>query len=110
VYHRPYVLAELHRSVYGDAWRSPSAEEALERMAVYAEREVAAGTRLSAITRHMLGLAAGKPGARRYRHWLSQTALALTDAVCEREQQHADRSDAGAAARLLRQAAVFCNA
>jgi tRNA-dihydrouridine synthase A len=83
-------------------------------MAIYAEREVSTGTRLSAITRHMLGLASGRPGARRYRHWLSQTALALKDTA--RAQQRAaqsddsDRRDATAAAQVLRQAAVFCEA
>ena len=99
VYHRPYVLAELHAEIFDDGWRSPSAEVVLERMADYVGREVAAGTRLSAITRHMLGLASGRPGARRYRHWLSQAALALPAS-----------SAADAAARLLRQAAAYCSA
>jgi len=99
VYHRPRVLAELHLEIFNDGWRCPSAEALLERMADYAEHEVAAGTRLSAITRHMLGLAAGTPGARRYRHWLSQAGLALPAS-----------SAADAAAALLRQAAAYCNA
>ena len=43
-------------------------------MAAYAERELAAGERLSAITRHMLGLLAGRPGAREYRRLLSEGA------------------------------------
>jgi tRNA-dihydrouridine synthase A len=110
VYHRPYVLAELHASIYRDAWHTPSAASVLERMAVYAEREVAAGTPLHAITRHMLGLASGQPGARRYRHWLSQTALALADAARGRQGVGRGDDDADAAARLLRQAAMFCAA
>ena len=40
----------------------------------YAERELAAGGRLSPITRHMLGLYAGEPGAREYRRALSEGA------------------------------------
>ncbi|MGH8254947.1 MAG: tRNA dihydrouridine(20/20a) synthase DusA [Steroidobacteraceae bacterium] len=110
VYHRPYVLAELHASIYGDAWCAPSAEAVLERMALYAEREVGTGTRLSAITRHMLGLASGRPGARRYRHWLSQTALALKDTRCPQSAAGSGGADAAAAAQLLRQAAVWCSA
>jgi tRNA-dihydrouridine synthase A len=45
-------------------------------MARYAERELAQGTRLAAITRHMLGLYAGEPGAREFRRILSHTAHA----------------------------------
>lgn len=85
-YHRPHVLAELHQVLrdcptpaQGSA-RSraaiPSRAELLERMARYAERELAQGSRLSAITRHMLGLYAGEPGARAYRRLLSEGARA----------------------------------
>jgi tRNA-dihydrouridine synthase A len=42
----------------------------------YAERELAAGGRLAAITRHMLGLYSGEPGARDYRRTLSEGARA----------------------------------
>ena len=74
-YHRPWVLTELHRALHPDDARpSPSHEEHLERMARYAERELARGTRLSAITRHMLGLYAGMPGAREYRRLMSEGA------------------------------------
>ena len=42
----------------------------------YIEAELAAGTRLHAITRHMLGAFAGRPGARRWRQILSNGATA----------------------------------
>jgi tRNA-dihydrouridine synthase A len=76
-YHRPAVLAELHQRVFDDGWKSPDADSLLERMAAYAEREVAAGERPASITRHMLGLFAGLPGARRYRQCLSEGARTL---------------------------------
>jgi tRNA-dihydrouridine synthase A len=41
-------------------------------MARYASRQLARGERLSTITRHMLGLYAGEPGARDYRRMLSE--------------------------------------
>ena len=41
-------------------------------MAAYAERELARGERLHSITRHMLGLYSGEPGARDYRRLLSE--------------------------------------
>jgi tRNA-dihydrouridine synthase A len=46
----------------------------LERMARYAERELARGERLPAITRHMLGLVTHTRGAREYRRLLSEGA------------------------------------
>ena len=76
-YHRPFVLAELHLALHPEAAQKPIVRGALlERMACYAERELAQGTRLAAITRHMLGLYGGEPGAREFRRVLSHTAHA----------------------------------
>jgi tRNA-dihydrouridine synthase A len=75
-YHRPFVLAELHRTLHPESPEVPSREELLERMAHYAERELARGGRLPTITRHMLGLYGGEPGAREYRRTLSEGARA----------------------------------
>jgi tRNA-dihydrouridine synthase A len=91
-YHRPFVLAELHLALYPEDTARPVARRALlERMASYAEREIARGTRLAAITRHMLGLCGGEPGAREYRRLLSHAA-------------HAP----GATAQLIRDAGRLC--
>jgi len=93
-YHRPWVLAELHRVLGGSGVSPASSREALlERMAVYAQRRLAQGDRLSAITRHMLGLYAGEPGARDYRRLLSEGARA-----------------AGAGPELIREAAAAAHA
>src|SRR6185437_17176876 len=75
--HRPFVLSEL-RSQLGEAQRSepPSREALLERMVQYAQGQLARGERLSTITRHMLGLYSGEPGARDYRRCLSEGARA----------------------------------
>ncbi len=90
-YHRPRLLMELHSLVFPDAPRhEPSRVELLERMARYAERQLARGERLPSITRHMLGLLAGEPGAREYRRLLSDGARMP-----------------GAAATLLRSAAAY---
>jgi tRNA-dihydrouridine synthase A len=86
-YHRPFVLAELHRALAADGSAAPSRTALIERMARYCERELAAGERLGAITRHMLGLYAGETGAREFRRILSEGARA-----------------AGAGADLLRRA------
>jgi tRNA-dihydrouridine synthase A len=74
-YHRPHVLSELERAIGGEgAFELPPREALLERMARYAQRQLARGDPLSAITRHMLGLYAGEPGARDYRRLLSEGA------------------------------------
>jgi tRNA-dihydrouridine synthase A len=94
-YHRPFVLSELQQAL-GNAERfePPAREAVLERMARYAQRQLAQGDRLSAITRHMLGLYAGEPGARDYRRLLSEGARAQ-DAGPEliRQAAHAARRE-----------------
>ncbi len=77
-YSEPYLLAELQESVLNDicrrSWRAPVRSEVVEQMARYAAREIDAGVRLHHITRHMLGLYAGQPGARSWRRYLSTHA------------------------------------
>jgi tRNA-dihydrouridine synthase A len=74
-YHRPSVLMELHQALHPQATATPrTRRELLERMAHYAGQEIARGTRLSAVTRHMFGLFAGEPGAREFRRLLSHAA------------------------------------
>jgi tRNA-dihydrouridine synthase A len=75
-YHRPYLLAELRQLLDGAGSPVPTREALLARMEAYAQREITAGGRLSAITRHMLGLYAGQPGARDYRRTLSEGSRA----------------------------------
>ena len=76
-YHRPFVLSELQQALGGtERFEPPSREALLERMARYAQRQLARGERLSTITRHMLGLYSGEPGARDYRRLLSEGARA----------------------------------
>jgi tRNA-dihydrouridine synthase A len=69
-YHRPMLLSQL--STAGGPRLSRL--EMLERMSGYAARETANGDRLSSITRHMLGLYAGMPGAKEFRRQLSEGA------------------------------------
>ncbi len=97
-YHRPLFLAELAQALAPQAV-APSREALLARMAAYAERELAAGHSLPAITRHMLGLYAGEPGARAYRRLLSEGARARgADAQLIR-RAGASAQEAGGSAR-----------
>ncbi len=72
-YHQPYFLAELEQH-FNPGWQPPGRDEVVEAMIPYVERELAGGTRLNTITRHMLGLFAGCPGARAWRRYLSEHA------------------------------------
>ena len=69
-YQSPALLAEIDGMLGADA---PQADlfAAAERMILYAEAHCAAGGRVSAITRHMLGLFQGRPGARQWRRILT---------------------------------------
>jgi tRNA-dihydrouridine synthase A len=73
-YHNPYLLPALHRAVHGDDFATPPVESIVARMREYAERQWAAGTPLRAVTRHMMGLFAGRAGARAWRHALGEGA------------------------------------
>ncbi|MEO8531524.1 MAG: tRNA dihydrouridine(20/20a) synthase DusA [Deltaproteobacteria bacterium] len=72
-YHDPAsVLLGLDARFYGGAVRS--AHGAVEAMLPYIEAHLSRGGRLHQITRHMLGLFNGKPGARTWRQILSMEA------------------------------------
>jgi tRNA-dihydrouridine synthase A len=73
-YHNPYLLAEVDARIYGDDSVGPTREEVLERYTAYAEQHLRAGTRLHHLTRHILGLYHGQPGARTYRRYLTEEA------------------------------------
>ena len=73
-YQNPWFLVELERRLGKPHGLPASRTAVIERMLPYVERERAAGTRLNAITRHMLGLFAGQPGARAWRRHLSERA------------------------------------
>ncbi len=71
-YHDPYVLATLDAALRGAA--PPARAEALRALRPYIEAECARGTPLPRITRHLLGLYAGRPGARAFRRRLTEDA------------------------------------
>ncbi|MES9961192.1 MAG: tRNA dihydrouridine(20/20a) synthase DusA [Sedimenticola sp.] len=73
-YHNPWILAETDRRLYGDDHPLPSRHEIIERLIPFIEQEQAAGTPVSRITRHILGLFNGQPGARAWRRHISENA------------------------------------
>lgn len=74
-YQNPALLADVDRLFFGAAGPPPALEEVVEAMLPYIGREMAGGTRLHQITRHMIGLYQGVPGARAWRRTLSEQGV-----------------------------------
>jgi tRNA-dihydrouridine synthase A len=70
-YQEPWRLLEVDPMLFGEPARFASPGEAAEALIPYLERELARGTRLHAVTRHVLGLFRGVPGARAFRRHLA---------------------------------------
>lgn len=74
-YHQPYdILGKADALVFGDDKGVLSRSDVVLAMEDYIGRHVAAGGKLAQITRHMLGVFAGQPGARRWKRILSEGA------------------------------------
>ena len=73
-YQNPYLLAEVDRLVFGDSAPVPSRHQVVRQMLPYIELQLAQGNQLAHVTRHMLGLFQGLPGARAWRRYLSEQA------------------------------------
>jgi tRNA-dihydrouridine synthase A len=93
-YQNPWFLTEIERRFCGGSAPS-SRQEVLDALFPYVEKELAAGTELKHMTRHVLGLFAGQPGARAWRRHLSEHAhrpragLEVLQAAVERLQMAA---------------------
>ncbi len=89
-YNNPYMLAEVDQRIYQDA-AAPikSREEIVLQFCEYIDAEVARGTRLHSMTRHILGLYQGIRGAKVWRRHLSENA-------------HADAADSAVVKTALR--------
>ena len=74
-YQEPWRLLAVDPALFGEGAPFPSPKVAAEALIPYIERELARGTRLNAITRHVLGLFRGVPGARAFRRHLATEAV-----------------------------------
>ncbi|MDN5406458.1 MAG: tRNA dihydrouridine(20/20a) synthase DusA [Pseudomonas sp.] len=88
-YHNPYILAEVDQRLFGSSAPVISRVEALTLLRPYIAAHIASGGSMHHITRHILGLGQGFPGARRFRQLLSvdihkaKDPLALLDQAAE---------------------------
>ncbi|HEU0202872.1 MAG TPA: tRNA-dihydrouridine synthase, partial [Burkholderiaceae bacterium] len=74
-YHDPYFLAQAEQALFAPATPVPPRRAIVASMVGYAARCAAHGVPVRAITRHMLGLYQGQPGARRWRRLLSDPSF-----------------------------------
>lgn len=70
-YQNPEILLEVDPALFGEAAPVANAFEALEAYEPYMARQLAAGVRLHAMTRHLIGLFPGRAGARAFRRHLA---------------------------------------
>ena len=74
-YHQPGdVLSAADARIFGEEAGINDPFDVVEQMLPYIEAELSKGARLHQISRHMLGLFAGRPGARAWRRMLSEGA------------------------------------
>ncbi len=77
-YHNPYLLAEVDQRFYsecGQIGQIPSRNAIFEQYIEYCRRQLAAGCKLHHLSRHLLGLFQGQPGARGFRRYISENAF-----------------------------------
>ncbi|WP_295579825.1 tRNA dihydrouridine(20/20a) synthase DusA [uncultured Lamprocystis sp.] len=73
-YENPWMLAQADRLIYGDTTAVTTRHAVLERFLPYVERQLQTGVPLGAMSRHLLGLFQGQPGARAWRRHISEHA------------------------------------
>jgi tRNA-dihydrouridine synthase A len=73
-YQNPYMLADVDRRFFGDQLAKPTRQEIIDRFLPYVRSQLTNGVPLAHITRHILGLFNGCPGARAWRRFLSNYA------------------------------------
>ncbi len=73
-YQNPWILAAADARIFGADTPPPERARIVERMQGFAAEQQALGVPLHRVTRHMLGLFQGQPGARAWRRQLSENA------------------------------------
>lgn len=73
-YHNPWILAQVDPLIYGVDAAYTDRKAVLEDLLVYVQAQMAAGVPLNHISRHLLGLFQGIPGARGWRRHISENA------------------------------------
>ena len=73
-YQNPWMLAQADLKLYGMDNPAKSRDDVIAGLLPYVEHQLARGVHLNHITRHILGLYQGVPGARKFRRHISENA------------------------------------
>jgi tRNA-dihydrouridine synthase A len=71
-YHNPYILADVDRRFFADPQEPKSRLEIVMLLIPYIQQQLKIDARLNDISRHILGLFHGEPGARSWRRYISE--------------------------------------
>lgn len=82
IYHDPFLLSEVDHRFYQKPLNTPSRYAIIESFMPYVEKMLVQGVPLKAMTRHILNLFHGEPGAKAWRRYLSENGH-LANAGCE---------------------------
>jgi tRNA-dihydrouridine synthase A len=72
IYSNPYILSNVDSLLYGDTGVAITREAVVAKMTAYIKDQVAQGSKVWHIARHVLGLFQGQAGGRIWRRYLSQ--------------------------------------
>lgn len=71
VYDNPWLLARVDHDYYGEPDNTITPQTVISRYSHYIEQQLTSGIRLNVMTRHLLGMFQGTPGAKNWRRYLS---------------------------------------
>jgi tRNA-dihydrouridine synthase A len=80
-YQNPWMLAQVDEELFGMDKPAQSRDDIIAALLQYTQLQLARGTSLNHITRHILGLYQGVPGARKFRRHLSENAYKKTAGI-----------------------------
>ena len=77
-YYNPWILAEVDARIFNTLdnqnYVAKNEFDLVEKMYPYIDRQLTQGIKLAAVSRHLLGLFTGQPGARQFRRVISESA------------------------------------
>jgi tRNA-dihydrouridine synthase A len=73
-YDNPWQFVNADRMFFNDDHDLPTRQEVAEKMLIYIEEQMKKGVRMMSITRHILQLFSGQPGARHWRRSLGEAS------------------------------------
>ena len=90
-YGAPYLIAHVDSVLFGETHEPISRESVVEKMSAYLKAQFDRGVKPHSVTRHMLGLYHGAPGARAWRRFISENAPTASADILDNALDHMRR-------------------